>query len=111
MGDCRQITGAAFVHLRGIQTLDLGCNQITDAAFVHLRGIQSLDMRECLMILDATFVHLRGLQTLDMYGCNQATITGATLVHLRRIRVFTLECRPALMAAAAAVLALGPLLT
>lgn len=50
MSDCRQITDAAFVHLRGIQSLDMFmCKQgsITDAAFVQLRGIQKLNMTAC----------------------------------------------------------------
>ena len=42
MNGCNQITNAAFLHLRGIHTLNMsGCNQITitDAAFVNLSVI------------------------------------------------------------------------
>ncbi len=49
---CRQagITDAAFAHLAGIHTLQMGrCNQvgITDAAFAHLHGIYALFMTGC----------------------------------------------------------------
>ena len=91
MSRCNQATimDAAFVHLRGIQSLNMFCcNQatITDAAFVHLRGIQVLDMAYCRQITDAAFVHLRGIKTLNMWGCKQATITDAAFVHLRGIQ-------------------------
>ena len=86
---CNQatITDAAFVHLRGIQTLDMSyCSQatITDAAFVHMRGIQTLNMSLCTQITDAAFSHLRGIQTLNMNSCWR--ITDAAFVHLRGIK-------------------------
>ena len=84
----RRITDAAFMHLRGIHTLNMSlCFQdsITDAAFVHLRGIHTLDMRNCNQITDAAFVHLRGIHTLEMLYCNQETISDAAFVHLRGI--------------------------
>ena len=40
------ITDAAFVHLRGIQSLKMACScqvTITGATFMNLRGIRSLD--------------------------------------------------------------------
>ena len=91
-----RVTDAAFVHLRGIHTLDMSyCNQetITDAAFVHLRGIHTLSMRFCIQetITDAAFVHLRGIKYLDMSGCNQRTITDAAFVHLRGIQTLLME--------------------
>ena len=66
--------------------LNLNLSTVTDAAFVHLRGIQKLDMGNQETIMDAAFVHLRGIQTLMMLGCNQATITDAAFVHLRGIQ-------------------------
>ena len=54
------------MHLRGIQELDMrGFNQatITNAAFVHLRGIQKLNMFNCSQITDAALMHLRGSHT------------------------------------------------
>ena len=110
MADCRDVTDAAFVHLRGIHTLDMswcdqatitdaafahlvgiqslnmqGCEQatITDAAFAHLRGIQKLNMSQCIQLTDAAFVHLRGIRTLYMWTCDQATITAAALEHIK----------------------------
>jgi hypothetical protein len=65
------------------------CRQetITDAAFVHLRGIHTLDMRFCYQstITDAAFEHLRGIHTLRMHGCRQSTITDATWRYLWRV--------------------------
>ena len=108
---CRRVTDAAFVHLRGIHTLDMwGCNQatITDSAFIHLRGIHTLDMRFCnqATITDSAFIHLRGIHTLHMWSCNQATITPAAINHLRGIHTLkTFGCSPAVCSAAAALLA------
>ena len=67
-----------FVYIRGdararLHTVDMSeCHRVTDAAFVHLRGIQSLDMPYCnqATITDAAFVHLRGIKSLSMNGCN-----------------------------------------
>ena len=50
MSECEQITDAAFVHLAGIDTLDMSyCDQdtITDAAFVNLAGIHTLERSMC----------------------------------------------------------------
>ena len=93
---CTEITDAAFVHLAGIQTLDMtACNQptITDAAFSHLRGIQTLNMGYCYQhtITDAAFAHLRGIQTLNISYCNQDTITDAAFAHLRGIHTLNME--------------------
>ena len=71
MGDCNQITDAAFEHLRGIHTLDMsGCGSyISDDAFVHLRGIYSLDIRGCgSRITSAAIAHLPGIHTLKTDG-------------------------------------------
>ena len=101
MFNCWQITDAAFVHLRGIQSLVMAyCDQIviTDAAFVNLRGIQVLIMDGCnqVTITDAAFVHLRGVRLLSMNHCNQVTITDAAFVHLRGIQSLYIEyCRQA----------------
>ena len=111
MWNCKSVTDAAFLHLRGIHTLFMdGCNQatITDAAFVHLREIHTLYMGGCdqATITDSAFIHLRGINTLDMSGCNQATITPAALTHLRGIHILeTYACSPAVRSAAAALLA------
>jgi hypothetical protein len=81
MSFCFDITDAAFVHLRGIHTLNMnGCEGITDAAFVHLRGIHTLYMRGCDGITDAAFVHLRGIHSLDLKSCEQ--LTGAAIENL-----------------------------
>ena len=92
MSYCSQprITDAAFVHLRGIHTLEMSCclqPSITEAAFVHLRGIHTLNMSECSQpsITDAAFVNLRGIHTLNMSNCSQPSITVAALVHLKGI--------------------------
>ena len=45
LSGCRRVMNSAFVHLRGIQKLDMSwCNQatITGAAFMHLREIFTL---------------------------------------------------------------------
>jgi hypothetical protein len=96
MWQCNRVTDAAFVHLRGIHTLDMrGCNQttITDSAFIHLRGIHTLDMSRCnqATITDSAFTHLRGIHTLDMNSCNQETITDAAFVHLRGIHTLRMS--------------------
>ena len=65
----KRVTDAVFVHLAGIQTLDMsGCSQITDAGLVHLSGIHTLNMSECEQITDAGLVHLAGIHTLNMSG-------------------------------------------
>jgi hypothetical protein len=103
---CVNFTDAAFIHLRGIHTLNMSyCRQatITNAAFVHLRGIHTLYMSYCdqLTITDAAFVHLRGIHTLFMSCCNQATITVAAMVHLHGIYTLdTFNCSPAVQDAA-----------
>ena len=96
MRNCKRVTDAAFVHLRGIHTLGMSdCNQttITDSAFIHLRGIHTLDMRWCnqATITDSAFIHLRGIHTLYMGGCNQATITDSTFIHLRGIHTLDMS--------------------
>jgi hypothetical protein len=64
----------------------LGCDHggITDAAFVHLRGIHTLDMSECnqVGITDAIFTHLRGIHHLNMKLCSQRTLSGKNLASL-----------------------------
>ena len=96
ISDRPAIGDAAFVHLRGIHTLDMGncCNlSITDAAFVHLRGIHTLKMSGCFQrsITDAAFEHLRGIHTLDMSRCNQESITSAAFTHLRGIHTLNMS--------------------
>jgi hypothetical protein len=88
MAGCRDISDAAFAHLRGIHTLDMGaCDQpaVTDAAFAHLVGVQRLSIDSCAhaTITDAAFAHLRGIQLLNISWCSQ--LTDATFVHLRGI--------------------------
>ena len=118
MAGCRDVTDAAFVHLRSIYTLDMtfftqraitdaafahlagiqrlcirGCNQptITDAAFSHLRGIQLLNISQCEQLTDIAFTHMRGIHTLDMRHCRQPAITDAAFVHLRGIHTLVLD--------------------
>ena len=96
MGGCKRVTDEAFVHLRGIHTLNINyCDQvtITDAAFVHLRGIHTLNMNYCkqVTITDAAFIHLLAIQKLYMGGCNQETITDATFIHLRGIHTLDIS--------------------
>ena len=108
------IVDADFVHIRGDARVRLhtvymsNCKRVTDAAFVHLRGIHTLDMYGCnqITITDIAFIHLRGIHTLYMRWCNQETITPAALTHLRGIHTLTtLGCSPAVRSAAAALLA------
>jgi hypothetical protein len=92
MAECAGVTDAAFVHLRGIHTLDMSyCDQraITDAAFAHLAGIQRLSIWGCRQatITDAAFAHLRGIQLLNMSECNQ--LTDAAFMHLRGIHTLS----------------------
>jgi hypothetical protein len=96
MSGCNQstITDAAFAHLAGIQRLSLwACSQatITDAVFAHLRGIQLLNISSCKQFTDAAFVHLRDIPALFMWGCSQATITDAAFAHLRGIHTLVME--------------------
>ena len=64
-------------------------SQFTDAAFVHLRGIQKIDMSRCRQITDAVFVHMRGIQSLYMGSCSQVNIINAVFVQLRVIQKLT----------------------
>ena len=96
MDGCRAVTDAAFIHLRGINTLYMySCNQetITDAAFVHLRGIHKLNMSRCnqATITDAAFVHLRGIHTLLIRGCSQISITDVAFESLRKIHTLDMN--------------------
>jgi hypothetical protein len=73
-----------------IHTLDMSCcNQVTGTAFVHLRGIQVLNMQNCNQesITDEALRHLAGIHTLIMHRCTQTTITGAAI---RSLSVHTL---------------------
>ena len=96
---------AAFVHLRGIHTLDMRwCNRITDAAFANLRGIYSLNMSWCAQptITDAAFAALVGIHTLDMSWCKQPTISDAAFANLHGInRLVVRGCRQDVVAGAA----------
>ena len=49
-------------------------NTITDAAFVHLRGIHTLNMDFChqATITDAICANLRGITYLEADGCSLA---------------------------------------
>ena len=79
------------------------CRQLTDAAFEHLKGIHTLLMWGCdkVTITDAAFEHLKGIHSLDMLGCTQATITGAGLEHLKGIsRLGMVDCTDEAIAAA-----------
>ena len=64
-----------------------GSRRFTDAAFVHLSGIQTFNIGSCdqTTITDAAFVNLRGIQTLDMSHCTQTTIMGAAIAQLAGI--------------------------
>ena len=88
MSGCKSITNAAFVHLKGIHTLDMNGSRstITDAAFSHLQGIHTLNMAWCYQstITDAAFVHLKGIYSLSLYGCHQ--LTNAVFTHLKGIK-------------------------
>jgi hypothetical protein len=87
MDGCNLVTGAAFVHLRGIHTLDMShCKQetITDDALTHLDGISGLDISYCDQITDAAFAHFAGLDALGMASCR--SVKSETLLHLKGIR-------------------------
>jgi hypothetical protein len=94
---CPFVTDAAFVHLKGIHTLDMShCNQetITDAAFKHLKGIHTLNMSHCTQhtITNKAFEHLKGIHTLDISGCKR--VTDAAFEHLRGIHTLDMAgCR------------------
>ena len=64
----------------------IGCGQatITDAAFVHTRGIHTLEMTNCnqATITDAAFIHLGGINTLTATNSNETTITRAAVLPL-----------------------------
>ncbi len=88
------------MHLRGIQLLNIShCRQLTDAAFVHLRGIHTLYMRYCYQpaISDAAFVHLRGIHTLVMSYCHHEEITGSGFAHLLGISFLGMQGIPIYM--------------
>jgi hypothetical protein len=108
MWGCLSVTDAAFVHLRGIHTLNMfSCYQdaITDAAFRHLRGIHTIVMTNCTQLTDAAFVHLRGIHTLYMCWCNQETITPIALTYLAGIKMLdTSDCSRAVRIASAALM-------
>ena len=42
------------------------CSEITDKAFIHLKGIHTLNMSDCKQITDKAFVHLKGIHTFEM---------------------------------------------
>jgi hypothetical protein len=102
MARCDRITDAAFVHLKGINTLNMdSCYEITDAAFVHLKGINTLNMTYCRQITDAAFVHIKGIKYLDMSNIFVTTITIEglrNLVGIEEIRMY--YCKPQLIRSA-----------
>ena len=84
MSWCNQatITDAAFVHLKGIHTLDMSaCPQatITDAAFAHLKGIHSLNLFHCDQLTSAVFSFLKGIKRLNIAFCTQLNLTDDSL--------------------------------
>ena len=59
MSSCKEITNAAFVHLRGIHTLDMtNCTHL-HAALVHIVGIRKLDIAGCPKLTDAALAPLK----------------------------------------------------
>ena len=58
-----------------------GCKQptITDAAFSHLKGVHTLDMGRCtqITITGAAFEHLQGPISLSIRGCSLSVLAGA----------------------------------
>ena len=61
------------------------CKDVTDAAFVHLRGIHTLVIDDCRQatITGATFAHLQGIQALGMYRCRADQLATARSLGLR----------------------------
>jgi hypothetical protein len=61
-----------------------GCAGITDAAFVHLRGIHTLDIMHCAQatLTEAALAHLAGIAELNVYGCRPAFVRAAKALGL-----------------------------
>jgi hypothetical protein len=96
MVGCSDVTDAAFVHLRGIHSLDMSWRYrggVTDAAFAHLAGIHTLSMSNWKRaeLTDAAFAHLQGIHTLDISECSEADITDAAFAHLRGIHTLDMS--------------------
>jgi hypothetical protein len=81
------LRNADFVFFRGLRTLHISCcGGFTDDAFVHLQGVDTLDVSHCMDdISDAAFRHLRGIRHLTMDQYYPTQITDAALTHLRGI--------------------------
>ena len=81
MSWCRQLTDAAFAHLKGIHTLLMWhCNQptITGTALAHLKGIKCLVLWGCsIPFTEVGLAHLRGISRLHMQYANAASIAAA----------------------------------
>lgn len=83
-----QISGEAFVHLRGIQALSMsGCDQdaIETNDFEHLEGIVSLTIDGCTQLSGKIFAHLRSLRILSMIGCDQESIEDGDFEYLHGV--------------------------
>lgn len=89
MKKCNSVTDAAFVHLKGIHTLNMGsCDQpsITDDAFTHLKGIDTLHIFDCSQLSSAVFTHLKDTRVLNIAHCPQLiptdNVTGRPYLHM-----------------------------
>lgn len=84
--NCRYITGAGFIHLRGtpLTSLDLICPRLVNASLVLLCGLplENLSIRDCGKVTGAALVNLAGMQLthFELWGC--ASLRDAELVHL-----------------------------
>jgi hypothetical protein len=75
----QDIVDADFVHIRGDARVRLHtvrmifCHNVTDAAFVHLRGIHTLDMIMCTQETNTplAIAHLVGIVKLDHFRCHR----------------------------------------
>ena len=95
------LTDAALAHVGGtLRVLNIGeCRQLTDAAFAHLRGLHTLLMWDCnqAAVSDAAFERLGAarLRVLSLEACDQEGVTGAALARLRAgARVYMHGCAP-----------------
>ncbi|MAV38472.1 MAG: hypothetical protein CMJ59_23800 [Planctomycetaceae bacterium] len=78
-----------LVYVKGLaklETLDLqNCRQITDAGLLHLKGLANLTslVLAGTRVTDTGMVHLKGLANLETLLLDNTNITDAGLVHLK----------------------------
>ena len=87
--NCRQITDAGLLHLKGLTNLTslvLAGTRVTDTGMVHLKGLANLEtlLLDNTKITNAGLVHLKGLAKLQTLNLRHTKVTDAGVAKLKQ---------------------------